>query len=160
MPRGHNVGCILGSFVTTLVVMQCLARLRLGGHDLQTRLGRTTSQVPWHQRVCRLCSKEGAPFFRQHDEAEHVEDVRHFLLECPAYQHVRDRDSVVFGSALAPQTSLYDIFDCEHQDQLAHAVYTMTKFREHCLLCAQGAAVTVESIQRAVEAHVELIRIN
>ena len=144
----------------SFVVLQCLARLRLGGHDLQIRLGRTKSQVPRHQRVCRLCSKEGAPFFRQHDGAAHVEDVRHFLLECPAYQHVRDRYSVVFGSALAPQTCLYDIFDCEHQDQLAHAVYTMTKFREYCLLCAQGDAVTVESIQQAVEADVELTRIN
>ena len=67
----------------------------------------------------------------------------------------------VFGSALARQTRLYDIFYCEHQDQLAHAVYTMTKFREFCLMCAPGtAAVTVESIQQAVEADVELTRIN
>ena len=136
----------------SFVVLKCLARLRLGGHDLRIRLGRTKSQVLRHQRVCRLCSKEGVPFFRQHDGAAHVEDVKHVLSECPAYQHVRDRYSIVFGSALAPQTSLHDIFDCEHQDQLAHAVYTLTKFREYCLLCAQGAAVNVESIQRAVEA--------
>ena len=32
--------------------------------------------------------------------------------------------SAVFGTALAPQTSLYDIFYCEHQDQLAHAEFT------------------------------------
>jgi hypothetical protein len=28
---------------------------------------------------------------------------------------------------------LLSIFDCDQQDQLAHVVYTMTVFREHCL---------------------------
>jgi hypothetical protein len=54
---------------------------------------------------------------------------------------------------------MHEIFDCEHQDQLAHAVYTMTKFREYCLSRPQGVAVRVEAIQQAVEADIELIRI-
>jgi Reverse transcriptase (RNA-dependent DNA polymerase) len=144
----------------SFVVQQCFSRLRLGGHDLQIRLGRTTSHAPRHQRLCRLCSTARAPFARQHIGIGCVEDVKHFLIECPAYEHVRLRYTTVFGSALSGvRMDMHEIFDCEHQDQLAHAVYTMTKFREYCLSRPQGVAVRVEAIQQAVEADIELIRI-
>ena len=131
----------------SFVVMQCLARLRLGGHDLQIRLGKTKSQVPRHQQVCRLCSKEGTCG----------------RTSCTFYWSAQLISTFEIGTVLSLavhlhlRLSLYDIFDCE---QLAHAVYTMTKFREFCLMCAPGTAVTVEIIQQAVEADIELTRIS
>ena len=76
----------------------------------------------------------------------------HFRFTChtagtcitAAYGHVRVRYSDVFGTAPALGTDLHAIFDCaDCQDQLAHALYTMTKFREHCLSRPQGGVVNV-----------------
>jgi exonuclease III len=142
---------------SSFVVQQCLARLRLGGHDLQIRLGRMkkrSSRVPRCERLCRLCSTAGAAFHAQRAGAACVEDLRHFLLDCPAYQHVRLRYRDVFGNA----TTTLSIFDCSHQDQLAQAAYTMTKFREQCLLAPQGSNFQLEVAQQAVEDDVELVR--
>ena len=51
------------------------------------------------------------------------------------------------------------IFDCGCQDQLAHALYTMTKFREHCLSRPQGGVVNVGMMQLIVEEDEELSRL-
>jgi hypothetical protein len=81
---------------------------------------------------------DGAPFLALRVGGCCVEDVKHFLLECPAYQHLRARYPCVFGDAMpdgttqSEQLQLLAIFDCDsQQDQLAHVVYTMTVFREH-----------------------------
>ena len=77
-----------------------------------------------------------------------MEDLRRFVLECPAYGHVRVRYSAVFGTAPARVgTDLHAIFDCDCQDQLAHALYTMTKSGEHCLSRPQGSEVNVRMLQ-------------
>jgi hypothetical protein len=146
----------------SFVVLQCLARLRLGWHDLQIRRGRLHSPQTdrsRHKRLCRLCSVDDAAFHAQRSGPVCVEDLKHFVLDCPAYKHVRLRYCDVFGSATAARTNMCEIFDCDHQDQLAHAVYTMTKFREHCLSLPVGADVHVEIVQQAVEEDVELVRI-
>jgi hypothetical protein len=53
------------------------------------------------------------------------------------------------------------IFDCDRQDQLAHAVYTMTLFRDECLSCLQqDVASNVDALQLAVEHDVELLRMS
>jgi hypothetical protein len=58
------------------------------------------------------------------------------------------------------QSRLLSVFDCDQQDQLAHAVYTMTAFRKQCLSLPHGSHIaTVNSIQQIVEEDVELIRI-
>ena len=106
----------------SFVVLQCLARLRLGLHGLQIRLGRIKGMVPRPDRLCRLCSTVGAPFYGQRPGEVCVEDVKHFVLECPAYGHIRSRYSAVFGTAPALCSDMHTIFDCDHQDQLAHAV--------------------------------------
>ena len=51
------------------------------------------------------------------------------------------------------------IFDCDQQDQLAHAIYTMTKLREQCLSLPHASAVQLQRVQQAVDDDVELIRI-
>jgi hypothetical protein len=145
----------------SFVVLQCLARLRLGLHGLEIRLGRMKRDVvPRPERLCRLCSTVGAPFYGQRQGEAGVEDVKHFVLECPAYGHIRSRYSDVFGVAPDVCMDMLAIFDTDHQDQLAHAVYTMTKFRDQCLLCPQGAVITVDTLQLVVEEDVELLRMS
>jgi hypothetical protein len=56
-----------------------------------------------------------------------------------SYWNVPCKVPVFFGDAMpdgttqSEQLQLLAIFDCDQQDQLAHVVYTMTVFREHCL---------------------------
>jgi hypothetical protein len=127
----------------SFAVLQCLARLRLGWHQLRVRtdrLKKAGARLPRNHRLCWLCSTDGAPFLAQRVGGCCVEDVKHFLLECPAYQHLRARYPCVFGDAMPDGTTqreqlqLLALFDCDQQDQLAHVVYTMTVFREHCLI--------------------------
>jgi hypothetical protein len=57
------------------------------------------------------------------------------------------------------QLRLLAIFDCDQQDQLAHVVYTMTAFREHCLSLPHGSHIAITNVQQIVEEDVELTRI-
>jgi hypothetical protein len=134
----------------SFVVLQCLARLRLGWHQLQIRTDRITkarARMPRNQRLCWLCSTHGAAFRAHRVGGGRVEGVRHFLLECPAYQHLRAKYPCVFGAGTADNTTqsvhtcLLSIFNCDQQDQLAHVVYTMTAFREHCLSLPHMVAI-------------------
>jgi hypothetical protein len=64
------------------------------------------------------------------------------------------------GTTQSEQLRLFSILDCDQrQDQLAHVVYTMTVFREHCLSLPHGSHITITNVQRIVEEDVELIRI-
>jgi hypothetical protein len=51
--------------------------------------------VPRQDRLCKLCSVEGAPQDRQvavlarTGSSSNIEDLKHFLLECPAYDDLR-----------------------------------------------------------------------
>jgi hypothetical protein len=125
--------------------MQCLAQFRLGWHHLESQVARQRrshtghARVPWHQRWCRVCSVDGAP-------CEHArlasgappgaEDLRHFLLECPAYDAIRQQQHPdVF--AVGPDTDNVDarvaaIFSAPslaHQQQLALCLVAMTERR-------------------------------
>ena len=154
----------------SFAVLQCLARLRLGWHQLQVRtdrIKRSTERLPRHQRLCRLCSTDGAPFHAHHPGVALVEDVQHFLLECPAYQHLRAKYPNVFGTAIvadnaprSPHSRVLSIFDCDQQDQLAHAIYTMTTFRSQCLSLPHGSHVALNSIQQIVDEDMELVRMS
>jgi hypothetical protein len=49
-------------------VLQCLARPRLGWHQLRVRtdrLKKADARLPRNQRLCWLCSTDGAPFLAQ-----------------------------------------------------------------------------------------------
>jgi hypothetical protein len=88
-----------------LRVLQCLARLRAGAALLEVQTGRH-SRVPRHRRVCRLCSCNDPAVAsktvwrtRVHARTgayDNVEDLRHFLLECPAYDLLRNSCTTVF----------------------------------------------------------------
>jgi hypothetical protein len=73
-----------------------LAQLRIGCAHLEVEQGRKRRPtVPRQDRVCRLCSVEGAPQERKvavlarTGITGNVEDLKHFLLECPAYDDLR-----------------------------------------------------------------------
>jgi hypothetical protein len=112
-----------------------------------------------------MCSAAGAPLFAQRAGGGRVEDVEHSLLEHPAYQHLRAKYPCVFGNAMLGGTTqserlrLLSIFDCDQQDQLAHVVYTMTVFRDHCLSLPHGSHTAIANVQQTVEEDVEFIRI-
>jgi hypothetical protein len=123
-------------------VLQCLARLRTGAALLQVQLGRHT-RVPRHQRLCRLCSctdPAGASRAvwrtRVHSRTgtyENVEDLRHFLLECPAYDHLRASCPTVFypdGTTDRYAAELVSqVMGCDDQESLAVVVYKMWLYR-------------------------------
>jgi hypothetical protein len=123
-------------------VSQCLARLRTGAALLEVQLGRH-SRVPRHQRVCRLCSCNDPDVAsravwrtRVHARTgtyDNVEDLKHFLLECPAYDHLRSSCSTVFYPAgtvdrYASQL-VAKVLVCEDQERLALVVYQMWLYR-------------------------------
>jgi hypothetical protein len=73
---GHHVSCLMPH-----AQRHALVRLRLGCSDLAVVQGRR-SGVARHARFCKVHNMFDS------DHAQ-VEDIRHFLLECPAYEGIR-----------------------------------------------------------------------
>jgi hypothetical protein len=124
--------------------LQCAGRYRLGGHHLEGRMGRRDgagNRVERAARLCVLCSG-----LRDFNDAwpqrildrcgRYVpEDLLHFVLECPAFDHIRDRFSGLFQSlhcASAP-LRLRSLF--EHRDQalVADCLAALDRYRCHLL---------------------------
>ena len=52
----------------------------MNSHEIHSEIGRwNVPKTPWVERICRLCEKRN------------IEDENHFLLECPAYTHIRSQ---------------------------------------------------------------------
>ena len=119
-------------------MLQCLARFRLGWHHLQVQVGRhQRPQVARADRLCRLCSVGLAPQYGdQGDGQQHVEDLMHFMLECPAYTTIRSKFPVFFAHTRVradPNAHMRAIFDSDQQEQLAFCIYSMNSHRSECL---------------------------
>ena len=57
-----------------------IAKIRTNSHDLHSQIGSwEVPKTPWVERICHLC------------ENMNIEDEKHFLLECPAYTHIRSQ---------------------------------------------------------------------
>ncbi len=98
---------------------RALVSIRIGSHKLEVQCGRFRS-IPRSQRVCRL-----------HD-ASHVEDVMHFVLDCPAYAAIRARFACLFDplrTISAPDERLCALFATQHQHALALCLHHMLKHR-------------------------------
>jgi hypothetical protein len=55
-----------------------IAKIRTNSHELHTEIGRwSIPKTPWDERACHLC------------DTKKVEDENNFLLDCPAYTHIR-----------------------------------------------------------------------
>jgi hypothetical protein len=117
-------------------VLWTLARYRLGGHHLNGRLHSIPRGTPcalcgansrfpleWHTRMVGRCGGDSA------------EDLRHFMVECPGYDHIRDRFANVFAyeSGATVEEWLQGVFDGDHQGQLARCVFEMDMLRRFLL---------------------------
>jgi hypothetical protein len=142
-------------------MLQCYARFRLGWHYLESHASRLKRRrggapaVPWGDRKCRLCSVPTGPYYdgqlggREAGEVMNVtEDLMHFMLECPAYCHIRARYPHIFGELSLsvqvenPAKCMRDIFATRKQADLAACIYSMNHHRTACLrLPAQPGAV-------------------
>lgn len=97
------------------------------------------ARVPWNERWCKVCSVDGAPC--QHARLASgaprgAEDLRHFLLECPAYdvirqQHFADVFSVASNAANADArvAAIFSAAPLAHQQRLAQCLVQMTEHR-------------------------------
>jgi hypothetical protein len=101
------------SFVDNVQLRKCLSRFRCFNHCLEIETGRTKPlKTPIYERLCKQCSL-GA-----------VEDEDHFLLVCPAYEHIRDKFR--HHLPIGPITSIQELVSCQNQSALA-------RFIEQCL---------------------------
>jgi hypothetical protein len=120
--------------------VQTLCRYRLGWHDLQVQKGRYGG-VAREQRVCRVCAN--TPHAAQ-QHARPVEDLLHFLLECPALQHVRDRYPHLFVPQYIsdPDAAVHARYIINHtnQQQVAEVLQALRAAREQVLSGGQPPA--------------------
>ena len=101
-----------------------LVGFRVGAHALEVVSGRFRG-VAREDRVCKV---------HTHDEAHspHVEDLRHFLLECPHYQPIRDAHPRVFANAAhaaSANEQVQAVFRCASQWELAECLQAMLAAR-------------------------------
>lgn len=149
-PMGHDAAFDRGTqpeymkLCLPFRVLQCLARLRTGAAQLEVQVGRhARPRVPRPQCVCRLCScadpgMASRPIWRTRVHArtgahDNVEDLKHFLLECPAYDHLRDAHPSIFcpdgTTDRYANAMVARVLHCEDQENLAVVVYQMWLYR-------------------------------
>ena len=115
--------------------LQCYARYRLGGQHLAGRQHSSSG------RTCHLCgagSSVGRVIWQQRLLARNgnsQEDLPHFILECPAYDHIREHFASIFaGQAnLSVAERLAVVFDHEEQSILVQCICHMDTYRNHLL---------------------------
>ena len=110
-----------------------LVRLRVGSYPLRIATGRNegdgsanalpgralgTRRIHRSLRTCRVCGVAGA-----------VEDMQHFLLECPFYARVRQS----WGAAFGQQATTASVLGQRDQCKLAATISQMLQQREQFL---------------------------
>jgi sorting nexin-29 len=135
--------------------LQCLARYRLGGQHLE---GRRNHSIATRQRYCPLCTAN-KDTCRQiwHDRilarcgVNQPEDLLHFMLECPAYDHIRELFPMVFHlpAHALPCDRLRSAFDCADQRNLLQCVWVMDLYRSYLLgsKYPQGAHIAHQPLE-------------
>ena len=89
-----------------------IAKIRTNSHELHSETGRwAVPKTPWVERICHLC------------ENRNIEYENHFLLECPAYTHIRSQ----FHN-LCCNTDLPSLLTCQNYNELGTL---LTKLFEH-----------------------------
>lgn len=127
--------------------LRVLAQLRLGWAHLQVELGRRQRHpVPRNERVCRVCCGVDSPAaWRQHAVTRAgahatalgvVEDLRHFLLECPAYDPIRTSSGILPPNPWAiadPGACMRALFSLDDQSAVARMLFAMKSKRARLL---------------------------
>ena len=154
-------------------MLQCLARYRLGWHYLETHSARLKRRpvVPWSERWCRLCSVPHAVYCsdnssQQGGQRRYVEDLKHFLLECPAYTHIRTQYPTIFpvpADTVAANVDTNGIItsmfaDSDQANLATTCLFTMTRHRDTCLALAPGSSPPLLS-DAILGDDIELLRI-
>lgn len=138
---------------TSFKALQCLARLRMGWHALQVRVGVYHGQHVRASRVCPLCGVHGAPFAQHSNDQPfvgEVEDVMHFAFDCPAYANIRRMFTDIFPLQLPDRTAdagvacMRSFFAHQNQSSLARCVLLMTEYRQQCLQVIASAPPGVD----------------
>jgi hypothetical protein len=129
---------ILASFS----VLQNYFQLRVGCAHLEVEQGRKGHQAPRAERLCRLCSGEDASLAMRQaviartGTSQNVEDLKHFVLECPVYDDLRTR-CAAFPSSIYTQLQspncVAQVFSHSAQTSLAHTLYRMKVRRAELL---------------------------
>jgi hypothetical protein len=132
--------------------VQCISRYRLGWHDLAVQQGRFT-RVPRQQRVCVVCEALGTHLA---DGRTPMEDLLHFVVECPSLQVIRDKFPVLFHphALRGADPSGHCRFVMNHKDQaqVAAALLALSKYRAWCQhMCREGQAQQVQQHAHAME---------
>jgi hypothetical protein len=129
-------------------VLRVLAQLCIGWAHLEVEQGRKCRpKVPREARLCRLCSEDDATLAMRPvvpartGSSAHVEDLKHFLLECPVY----DNNRAECVALPTPVVDWLDNPDCvamvfahEAQSSLAHTLYKMKTRRARLLGLTNG----------------------
>jgi hypothetical protein len=117
--------------------LQCLARYRLGGQHLE---GRRNHSTPTRRRHCPLCSASTSNTVWRcrilaRCGSEQPEDLMHFILHCPAYDHIRERFTTVFQLPVldVPFRRLYQALAVPDQHDLVQCVWEMDLYRCHLM---------------------------
>jgi hypothetical protein len=130
------------------VVLRNLAQLRIGSAHLENEQGRKSRvSVPRPERVCSLCCGEGA--FLSHrrailsrtGSAQHVEDLKHFVLECPVFDDLRAACPAfppVSAAVLSDPACVASVFQHSAQTSLAWTLYKMKVRRAERLGLTMG----------------------
>lgn len=125
------------------LVLRNLAQLRIGWAHLEVEQGRKCRvSIPRQERLCRLCSGEDAVMAHRlavvarTGTSSNVEDLRHFVLECPVYDDLRAAcpafpppSSAVFSDPAA----MASVFQHAAQSALATTLYNMKVRRAELL---------------------------
>ena len=129
-------------------MLRCLGRYRLGGHHLYGRL----HGVQANRQECPLCCCQGGLYATWHNRllarcgGTRSEDLLHFMLECPAYDHIRDRHAVLFEfpANMSAVACMQKLFGGNKQRRLARCVFEMDVYRRHLLgkACSLGCVPT------------------
>ena len=122
--------------------VQILMKFRTGWHHLQVHRGRMSpDRPPRDRRLCQLCSfPNSRSVWRAQINARvggtrSVEDLKHFVLECPAYDHIRRQHAALFvphGDA-DPYSNgaLQRFFAAANQAHVATALSKLHAYRMH-----------------------------
>ena len=85
--------------------------------------------------------------------ADNVEDLKHFVLECPAYDHIRQQYQCLFRpNAAHPYCTavLHRVFAYEDQEEVATSLYCMWSHRSALLEAAAGQPPTDDTTLMAI----------
>jgi sorting nexin-29 len=129
---------VMGSFA----VLRNYHQLRIGCAHLEVQEGRVRGRVPRDSRLCRLCSGDDTTLaitqavLARTGTTQNVEDLKHFVLECPVYDDLRARCDALPASLytqLDDPDCMLHVFGHENQTGLARTLYRMKTRRASML---------------------------